>query len=417
MDEILAINGGKPVREKPLLSAYPGASLYGEEEKKALMEVVDRKSPFRYYGFDVANKVAAFEKMLRDKTGSKYALGVTSGTAALVVAMKALGIGPGDKVIVPSNTFLATPGAVITAGAVPVFADVDDSMNINPTEIERLCDSYTKAVITVPILGNPCEMDKITAAAKKCNIAVIEDIAQSSGSKYKGRYCGSFGDVGCFSLQMNKILTTGDGGAIITNNDIVYERAVRYHDQGMFREREGFLSMNAEDDIFVGQNYRMSELTGAVALEQLKKLDYIIENLRRIKKIIKDQIKDIDGISFRRIVDEDGDTGGTLFMMLPDEKLSVKFSEALTAENISCGRLYGGRPVYTLPQIFNQKTVDRNGFPFNQFSEKIEYTMGMCPYVEEHLPKNATIMLNPLLTEKDTEDIVKGIRKVAKYIL
>lgn len=417
MDEILAINGGKAVREVPLLSAYPGASVYGEEEKKSILEVIERKSPFRYYGFDVAGKVKEFENYLGRKIGTSYALGVTSGTAALIVALKALGIGPGHKVIVPSNTFEATAGAVIIAGAVPVFADIDDSMNINPAEIERLCDSYTKAVITVPILGNPCEMDRIMEAAKRCNIAVIEDVAQSCGSKYKGKYCGSFGDVGCFSLQINKILTTGDGGALTINDEKVYERAVRYHDQGMYREKEGFLSMNEEDDIFVGQNYRMSELTGAVALEQMKKLDFIIENLRKIKKTIKEQIKEIDGISFRRITDEEGDTGGTLFMLLPDKELSLKFCNALNAENISCGRLYGGQPVYTMPHIFKQRTVDKNGYPFNQFDKKIEYTMGMCPYVEEQLPKNVIVMLNPMLTEKDTEDIVKGIRKVAKHIL
>jgi 8-amino-3,8-dideoxy-alpha-D-manno-octulosonate transaminase len=417
MDTKLAINGGKPVRNIPLLSAYPGASVYGDEEKKAVLEVIDRKSPFRYYGFDVVGKVNEFEKLLSSKIGTKHALGVTSGTASLIVAMKALGIGPGDKVIVPANTFEATAGAVVIAGAVPIFADVDESMNINPYEIERLCDKYTKAVITVPILGNPCEMDKIMDAAQKCNIAVIEDVAQSSGSKYKGKYSGSFGDIGCFSLQINKILTTGDGGAITVNDDRIYERAVRYHDQGMYREMEGFLSMNAEADIFIGQNYRMSEITGAVALEQLKKQDFIIDNLRRIKKTIKEQIKNIDGITFRRINDEEGDTGGTLFMMLPSEEISIKFSEALNAENVSCGRLYGGRPVYTMPQIFNQMTVDKNGFPFNQFKERVEYKMGMCPYAEEQLPKNAIIMLNPMLTEKDTEDIVKGIRKVAKYIL
>lgn len=416
MDDKLALLGGKPVRERKLETNYPGASVYGQEEIKSVLEVLEKKSPFRYYGPEVVGKVKEFENAFSSKIGNKYTLGVTSGTSALIVALKALGIGPGDKVIVPSNTFLATAGAVICAGAVPVFADVDESMNMDPYDIEKRIDKYTKAVIPVPILGNPCEMDKIVEVARKNNLFVIEDVAQSCGTKYKGKYAGSFGDIGCFSLQINKIITTGDGGAVSTNNEKIYERSVRYHDQGMFREREGFLAMKGEDDIFVGQNYRMSEISGALALAQLNKLDMITDRMRRIKYMIKDGIKDIDGIGFRRINDEDGDAGSTLFMMFPEKAIATKFIEAINAENIPCGSLYSGRPVYTLPQIFNQKTVDKNGFPFNQFNEKVVYSEGMCPKCEELLPKNAIIGITPTYTDKDAEDVIKAIRKVAKHI-
>jgi 8-amino-3,8-dideoxy-alpha-D-manno-octulosonate transaminase len=417
MSERLAIDGGKPVRNMPLPPAYPGASVYGEEEKRAVLEVLDRKSPYRYYGPDVAGKVKEFETLFSQKIGNKYSLGVTSGTAALVVALKAAGIGPGDKVIVPACTFVASAGAVIIAGAVPVFADIDDSMNIDPDKIGECVDEYTKAVLPVPILGNPCEMDRIMEVAKKHNLIVIEDVAQSCGSKYKGKYSGSFGHINCFSLQLNKIITTGDGGAVSTNDEKLYERAVRYHDQGMFREKEGFLASNAEDDIFVGQNYRMSEVTGAIALEQLKKLDYITDYMRKIKYMIKNEIKDIDGIKFRRICDEEGDAGSTLFMMLPDVETADRFIKALNAENVNCGCLYGGRPVYMIPQIFYQKTVDRFGFPFNQFKEKIVYTEDMCPYASKYMPLNAVISISPAFTEKDAEDVVTAIRKIAKAIL
>ena len=417
MSEKLAINGGKPVRDKLLPPAYPGSSVYGEEEKKAVIEVLDRKSPYRYYGYDVAGKVKAFETMFSEKIGNKYSLGVTSGTASIIIALKAAGIGPGDKVIVPACTFLASAGAVVIAGAVPVFADVDDSMNIDPNKIGECVDEYTKAVLPVPILGNPCEMDKIVEVAKKHNLMVIEDVAQSCGSKYKGRYSGSFGDINCFSLQINKIITTGDGGVVTTNDEKLYERAVRYHDQGMFREKEGFLASNADDDIFIGQNYRMSEVSGAIALEQLKKLDYITDYMRKIKYMIKNEIKDIDGINFRRIIDEEGDAGSTLFMMLPDVETADKFRKALAAENVNCGCLYGGRPVYMIPQIRYQKTVDRCGFPYNQFKEKIVYSEDMCPYASKHMPLNAVISISPAFTEKDAEDVITAVRKVAKYVL
>lgn len=417
MEDKLAINGGKPVREIPLPPPYAGAGMYGEEEKKAVLEVLDRKSPFRYYGPDVAGKVKAFEKSFAQKIGTRHALGVTSGTASLVVALKALGIGPGDKVIIPANTFIATAGAVVIAGAVPVFADIDESLNIDPGDIERAADKHTKAVITVPILGNPCEMDRIMKTAEKCNLLVIEDVAQSCGCKYKGRYAGSFGDAGCFSLQINKIITTGEGGIVVTGNDRFYERAVRYHDHGMFREKEGFLATRDEDDIFVGQNYRMSEITGAVALEQLKKLDYIIDSMRRIKYRIKEQVKGIHGLGFRKINDEAGDAGNVLLIMLPDKDSAARFSNALNAENISNSPLYGGRPVYMHPQIFNQKTADKNGFSLNRSGDKTVYEMGMCPHTEEQLPKNICITICPTFSEKDADDIVRGIRKVARQIL
>jgi len=333
------------------------------------------------------------------------------------VALKAAGIGPGDKVIVPACTFLATPGAVVCAGAVPVFADIDESMNIDPESISKVVDKYTKAVIPVPILGNPCQMDRIMEVAKKHNLIVIEDVAQSCGSKFKGQYSGTFGDINCFSLQINKILTTGDGGAVSTNDPKLYERAVRYHDQGMFREKEGFLSKNSADEVFIGQNYRMSEISGAIALEQVKKLDFIVNSMRKIKYSIKEQIKDIKGLGFRRINDEEGDAGNALIMLLPDAEIAKKFREALNGEGIPTGLLYNGEPIYMLPQIFNKKTAEGREFPFDQFDEEIVYTKDMCPKAWDIMPRSATINLSPAFTEQDVEDVVKAIRKVAKHLL
>ncbi len=413
----LAIHGGEPVRKTPLHTAYPGADVYGEEEKQAVIEVIEAQSPYRYYGPNVLGKVKSFELAFSEKIGTKHTLAVTSGTASLIVALKAAGIGPGDKVIVPACTFLATPGAVICAGAVPVFTDIDDSMNIDPEAISKVVDKYTKAIIPVPILGNPCKMDRIMEVAKQHNLIVIEDVAQSCGSKYKGQYSGSFGDINCFSLQINKIITTGDGGAVTTNDPKLYERAVRYHDQGMFREKEGFLSKDSPDEAFAGQNYRMSELTGAVALAQLNKLDNIIASMRKVKYSIKEQIKGLSGLGFRTITDEAGDSGNSLMMLLPDAEIAAEFRKALSAEGIPAGFLYNGEPIYMLPQIFNKKTVDRNNFPFNQFDEEIVYTRDMCPNSWKIMPRSANIGISPSYTEEDIEDIVKAIRKVAKHLL
>lgn len=417
MSEKLAIHGGDPVRKVPVPPPYAGASVYGEEEKKAVLEVLDRKSPYRYYGPDVVGTVKSFEQAFAAKIGTKHALAVSSGTASLVVALKAIGIATGDKVIVPANTFIASANAVVMAGGIPVFADVDDSLNLDPSEIGRLADASTKAVIAVPILGNPCEMDRIMEEARKHNLLVIEDVAQSCGSQYKGRYSGSYGDVGCFSLQMNKILTTGDGGAVTFNDDKFYERGVRYHDQGMFRERDGFLSMKEEDEVFIGQNFRMSEITGAIAGVQLQKLDSIVDSMRKLKKYIKRELQGVEGISFRRINDEEGDASNNVIMLLPDKSKIKEFVTALNAENISCFSLYDGNPVYMNTPLLHQRTVDRDGYPFSAIGGAVKYSRGLCPKAEEYLPRNVSFYLTPEFTMEDAADIVAGIKKVARALL
>lgn len=417
MSEKLAINGGTPVREKRLPLPYCGASVYGQEEIDAVTEVIKAKSPFRYYGENVLGKAKQFEAALCQKFNVAHALGLTSGTASVIVGLKAAGIQPGDKVIVPAITFIASAGAVVSAGAVPVFAECDDSFNIDPNELEKVIDKDVKAILTVPILGNSCDMDPIMAIAKKHNLKVVEDVAQSMGSKYKGKYSGTFGDVGAFSLQMNKIITTGDGGIIATNDPKCYERAVRFHDQGMFREREGFLNMSGEDEIFIAQNFRMSEITGAIALAQFGKLDQIISKMRKINHMIKDGIKDIDGLTFRRIIDEEGEAGNAVITMLPTEELAIEFSKAMAAENVGAGRLYGGRAVYELPQIMKQMTVDSNHFPFNQMENPVEYQPGMCPNAEGFCKRNLLISITPEFTEQDAEDVITAFHKVAKALL
>ena len=411
MSTKLAIHGGAPVRTAPLPIPTPGAAMLGPEEAEAAMEVIRARSPFRYYGFGVLDRVKAFEGEFARMLGAGHALGVASGTAALVCALKACGIGPSDKVIVPACTFIATAGAVICAGAVPVFCDIDESFNMDPSKLAAAADPYTRAVMPVHILGAPCRMDEIMAEARRLGLMVIEDAAQSMGCTYQGRYCGAFGDVGAFSLQAHKMITTGEGGVVVSDDARLYERAVRYHDQGGLREPDGLPG----DELFVGQNYRMSEITGAVACTQLRKLDGILAALRQIKKTIKDELKGV--VPFRRIDDEAGDAANTLMMLFPSADIRAAFETALTAEGIECGCLYGGRPVYMHPQIFGQKAAERGGFPFNQFAEPVVYTEDMCPNAVEIMPRNLIVQFSPLFSEEDTEDVITAIKKVAEAVL
>ncbi|MFA9379757.1 MAG: DegT/DnrJ/EryC1/StrS family aminotransferase [Acetanaerobacterium sp.] len=417
MEQKLAINGGSPVRKIPLPPFYPGSSMYDQEEATGTTDVVSAKSPFRYYGPSCLGKTKQFETTFAGKFEVEHALAVTSGTAAVIVALMGAGIGVGDKVIVPACTFIAAAGAVVCVGAVPVFADIDESLNLDPGDIERHIDSHTKALICVPILGNPCKMDEIMKIAKKNNLIVIEDTAQSCGSTYKGQYSGTFGDINTFSLQMNKIITTGEGGVVVTNNDKMYERAVRYHDQGMFREKEGDQEANEQDDALIGQNYRMSEFTGAVALSQLEKLDIIISKMRKNKSQIKKGVLGTPGITFRTINDTAGEAGSALVLLLETAEKSDSFRKAMAAENISLNYLYNGEPVYMQPQIFYQHTADKSGFPFNQFDEPIIYTQDMCPNARRIMSRNAVLNISPVWTEQDNNDAIAAIKKVAAQVL
>ena len=419
----LAINGGTPVRSIPLPGPYPGASVYGREEEAAVTEVIRRKSPFRYYGVDVAGKASEFERLFKARLGRRHALACSSGTAALILGLIAVGVQPGDKVVIPANTFYATAGAVTMCGAVPVFCDADHSMNIDPEKLDQTIDPLVKAVVAVPILGNPCKMDEIAEICKRHKVYLIEDAAQSCGSHYKGKLSGTFGDVGTFSLQLNKIISAGEGGILIMDDNQYFERAARFHDQGSFREKAKIPEMReAPDNYIIGQNYRMSEVAGAIASEQIKKLDYIVGRMKEIKKTIKNEIRPVlepKGVEFRVIVDEAGDASSTVMMYFPTPETAVSFRDALWEENIYCSHLYNRKPIYAAPSLMRQSSAYANNFPFNQLTgeNKVIYRDGMCPVAEDLLSRNVMIPLAPAFTAEDTCDIITGVKKVAAALL
>jgi len=415
----LALEGGTPARSRPLPPNYPGASVMGAEEMKRISETIESQSPFRYYGPDLQQNVQMLEEKMSRKLDIPYVLGVSSCTAALIAALKALGIGYGDKVIVQANTFLATPGAVICSHAVPVFADVDESLNIDPLDLERVMDDEVKAIIVVSILGNPVDLDPILDFARKHKIAVIEDVAQSCGARYKGEYAGTRADIGVYSFQMNKILTAGEGGALVTRSPDLFERAVRYHDQGLFRDKTRYgIESNEETNAFIGQNYRMSELAGAALLEQWNKLDSMVDTMRAHCREIKDALlKELPGIRFRTEADDGESIGSALGIILTANDAAKTFVRMLEAENISTFLLYGGRPVYLLPQIFHQKTADRNDFPFDYpFKHPVRYTENSCPRAVDFMARTVYLPISPILNAEDVREIIEGIVKVYRYL-
>ncbi|MFB0545690.1 MAG: DegT/DnrJ/EryC1/StrS family aminotransferase, partial [Anaerolineae bacterium] len=341
MGDKLAIHGGKPAKTTPNPPMFPGGLEIGEEEKRAVLEVLDRKYLFRYYGPEkYPSKVAELEMKFAEKMGSKHALAVNSCTSALISALVACGVGPGHEVIVPGYTFFASCAAVIAAKAIPIIAEVDDSLTLDPADFEAKITPCTKAVIPVHMRGVPCDMDPIMEIARKHDLAVVEDVAQAAGGSYHGRYLGTFGDCGAFSLQYHKIITTGEGGVVTTDDDLLYDRVQAYHDTAACWRPDRFALPRYEGEVFPGVNFRMGEIIGALAIVQLDRLDSLIARMRENKARIKSAIEDIEGIEFRRLNDAEGDTAICLVFFLPTVEITNQFVEALQAEGVATGGIY-----------------------------------------------------------------------------
>ncbi|WP_127585827.1 DegT/DnrJ/EryC1/StrS family aminotransferase [Paenibacillus koleovorans] len=413
----LAIHGGTPVRHTMNAGMLRGAMVVGPEETERVAQVMRAQSMSRYYGPDNQGAVSTFEDRLGAGLGMPYTLGVSSGTAALVVALKALGIGYGDKVIVPANTFTATPGAVICCNAVPVYCDMDETLNMDPEDLERVMDDEVKAIIVVHINGHPCDMDRISAFAAKYNLPIIEDVAQAFGASYKGQQAGTFGTINAFSFQMQKIITAGEGGAVATRDFNLFERSVRYHDQGSFRDKDRYVTPGSgltAGEAVIGQNYRMTEMAGAIMLEQWEKRDLIISSMRRNHRKIKQALKaELPGIQFRKTVDEDGDIGCILALLHDSAERAKQFVEAMTAENFFTYFMYGAKPIYMMPFLLNKKTLEKNDFPFDYpFKKPVEYREGMCPNAERILPRMTLMPVSPIMTDKEADEVIEAVVKV-----
>jgi dTDP-4-amino-4,6-dideoxygalactose transaminase len=404
---------------------FPGGLEIGAEEKKEVMEVLDNKYLFRYYGpTDSPSKVKAFEEGYSKYLGTKHCLALNSCTSALVSAMVAVGVGPGDEVIVPAYTFFATCAAVVAARAIPVVAEVDKSLTMDPVDLEKKITKRTKAIIPVHMRGMPAKIDKIVEIARRHKLKLIEDVAQANGGSFKGKPLGSFGDAGCFSLQFHKTITSGEGGLLATSDDLTYTRAQAYHDVAACWRKDRFAPPEFAGEIFFGVNFRMSELTGAVALAQFRKLDSIVGRMKRNKKLIKDRLQGLKGIEFREVTDVAGDTATCLIFYLPLAGQVEEFTKALHAEGVEAGGIYNkGVPdwhMYPHWKMLIEKMMPTDkGCPFNcaQSGPVPDYDPEACPQTMGLLGRSIHLDIPPQLSEKDCAEIAEGIRKVASVLL
>lgn len=370
----------------------PGRNLIGEEEKKEILDVLEDGHLFRY-GLETdpafKGKVVKFEDEIKKFVNVKYCIAVNSGTSSLLACLAALGIGPGDEVIVPGYTFIASLSSIIYSKAIPILAEIDESLTIDPQDIEKKITDKTKAIMPVHMLGNPCDMDPIMEIAEKHNLIVIEDACQAVGGSYKEKKLGSIGKVGGLSMNHMKVLDTGDGGALVTNDQDIYEKAFGFHDQGHKPSRFGEEVGNRS---ILGLNFRMNELSGAVALAQSRKLGSILSILRRNKSSLKNRLAKIPGIKFRKINDELGECATLLTLLFDTKETAERFASRIDTLTIS----NSGWHVYSnMEQLIEKKmpTAFKCPFECKEYNRQIEYKPHMLPQTDSILERAVNLSI------------------------
>src|SRR3984957_9782421 len=424
IEEKLAIDGGKPGRTEPLPLEFPGVHHMDEEEIEAAIRVLKSRSPFRYYGIDLQNEVSVFESEFAQFLGVTHALAVTSGSGALHVALSALGVGPGREVIIPAYMWVAVAAAVINLGAIPILADIDDTFCIDPLKLEKCITPRTAGVIAVHMSGSPANIPAILDVTRKRKLFLLEDCAQCAGGSIRGKKVGTFGEMGIFSFQMNKNMTSGEGGCVVTNDMRLYQRAVASHDNGYARDESGRAIYDNLDLCIWGRGYRLDEMRAAILRVQLRKLPSIIERMRTSKYRIRKALEGYPSLRLRRIVDPDGDTGCFLIVTCENPDSAKKTCKALRAEGIvtwpqgmsTIVMTDWGLHIYSnIVSLVQQTSIDDKGFPWKleeNRQSKPSYAKGTCPFADSLFERSILFAIPSCLTQRDEDDIIRSFRKV-----
>ncbi len=382
----LAVNGGQPVRSGPI-TALP---VLGDDELHAVRDVLESQRLTQF----TSSKVAEFERAFAEFYGVRHAIAVNSGTAALHVALEAVGVGREDEVIVSPFSFIASVSAVLHANAVPVFADIDPKTYcIDPADVERKVTTWTRAILPVHIFGQPADMNPILTIAARHRLAVVEDAAQAHDSRYRSQLAGTMGDAGCFSFYDSKNMTTGEGGMIVTKEDDVAEqcRLIRHHGESASYVYER-----------VGYNYRMTAVQAALGIVQLGKLKEF-NNLRRQHAAFYDETLAGMPITLPQSDSRNHYTTHVYTMLLPEELSPYRdeIVEALRAENVYVSVCY--------PSTIHLSTLFQN--------TPHTYSPGLCPVAENVAARCFTLPVHHALTPDDVKDIAAAVQKVVPAFL
>ena len=386
----------------------------GEEELDELRLVIESKSLFRAGNPDAGHQqeVVRFESEWAQTIGTDYALCMSGGgTAALICGLVGLGIGPGDEVIVPAYTWMATPLAVAAVGAIPVLCDIDETLAIDPEEVARLCTPQTRAVIPVHMAGRPANLERLCEIAREKNLFVLEDCSQCDGGSYKGKRVGSWGQAGAFSFNDFKILSCGEGGALVTDDRQIYERALIYHDAGT-----SFRSYAAEvkEPFFLGQQYRANELMGAVLRVQLQRLEGILHDLRKARRRFQDELEDM--LNFAPSNDSEGDCGVAAALQFEDEASARNFAQKVNVQGLGAYALIDhDKHVYVnwTPllehRVGHHPAMNPFLFSANQ-GLRSEYSRDSCVPTLDILRRTVFISMNPDWTDAEISESIAVCR-------
>ncbi len=395
----------------------PGTEWFGDEERKEVMDVLETGALFRY-NLDASRngiwKARTFEEEFAAYHGVKYCHMCSSGTAADMISLAAAGIGAGDEVIVPPFSFIAPVETVLTVGAVPVFAEIDETLCLSPEGIRAAVTPRTRAVLLVHLFGSMARLDEIVQVCREHDLILIEDAAPALGATYRGRKLGTFGKVGCFSFDFFKVITAGEGGAVITDDPEVYEAAHMFADHGHDHRGD---NRGMEKHPVLGFNFRISELHAAVALAQFRKLDAILAQQRSTQKMLKETLSRFPQITFRHVPDERGDSATTLGFFLPDAETAARVHTELGKAGV--GTAYWVRNNFhyigNWEHLKELKSVNR--LPVQLLENVPDYTRLKLPGTEEIMGRMQMIEIRLGWTPEQVEQMQRTIEEVLRGVL
>lgn len=402
----LARDGGQPYRSHP----FPRRTPFGEEEVALVTEAIWSQNLFGLGG----SKVSALEKQFAELYGVRHAVASTSGTAAIHVAVGTINPNPGDEIITAPITDGGSIVPIVYQGCIPIFADIDESYNMDPADVERKITARTAAIMVVHLFGNACNMEAMVDIARRHQIPLIEDCSQAHVTSYKNHYLGTWGDIAAYSLQQSKHMTTGDGGLTITNRDDLAERMFLFRDKGWTRKP----GWGPRTYAFLAPNYRMTELQGAVGLAQVKKVRQVVEKRMALGAYLSELLRDIPGVTPPPVTDGSEHSYWSFPLRIDGWPIEA-FGQALTQEGVSAGAGYIGEPIFLcMEALAAKKTFGTSTYPFDgsHGGRQIDYGRGMCPRTEEALQHMITIGFNENYTRQDIEDMAGAIHKVAALL-
>jgi dTDP-4-amino-4,6-dideoxygalactose transaminase len=419
MDDLVS----RRIRSQPLPDEFPGVHAMGEEEEEAALRVCRSKSLYRYYGMNLLKEASSFETEFAEFLGVPYVVAVTSGTAALHTALSALRVGPGCEVIVPAYMWVSVIAAVVNLGAIPVLADIDETFCLDPEDVERKITPRTAGMIAVHMSGAPADIVRLKEVARRRKIFLLEDCAQCVGGSIDGRRVGTFGDMAIFSFQMNKNMSSGEAGAVVTGNEELHRRAVASHDAGYARSSTGKLLMDDRASYGWGKGLRLDELRASILRVQLKKLPGTIERMHHSKYLIRSWLESHPEVSLRRVLDRAGDTGCFLITIFPDARTAHAVNDRLRVLGIASASAetsnviladYGMHIYSNIPALVHKVGTDDRGSPWtlteNQGSD-FSYAKGTCPRADDLFERSQLLAIPSCLSSSDEDEIIAAFQE------